>query len=83
MVNFSQTIVIYHGCGNGYIDGTRKIVPKNKRCIAPTYYPFWKRLIDVRNKAERRAQLKVKTKTIRNFQKRCMRFVDVFFRRQF
>ena len=78
MVNFSQTFVVYHGCGNGYIDGTRKIVPKNRRCIAPTYYPFWKRPIDVRNKVETRAQLKVKTKATRNYQKRYMQFVDVF-----
>ena len=78
MVNFSQTFVFYYCCGNGYIDGTQKIVPKNTRCIAPTYYSFWKRLIDFRNKVEIRAQLKVKTKVTRNFQKRYMRFADVF-----
>ena len=83
MVNFSQTFVVYHGCGNGYIDGTRKIVPKNRRCIVPTYYPFWKRPIDVRNKVETRAQLKVKTKATRNFQKGYMRFVDVFSKNSF
>ena len=58
--------------------GTRKIVPKNRRCITPTFYPFWKKPIDVRNKAETRAQLKVKTKETRKYQKRYMRFVDVF-----
>ena len=78
MVNFSQRFVVYHGCGNSYQDGTRKIVPKNRKCIAPTYYPFWKKPIDVRNKVETRAQLKVKTKATRNYQKRYMRFVDVF-----
>ena len=78
MVNFSQTFIFYHGCGNGYIDGTRKIVPKNRRCIVPTYYSFWKRPIDVRNKVEPRAQLKLKTKVTRNFRKRYMRFADVF-----
>ena len=78
MVNFSQRFVVYHGCGNSYQDGIKKIVPKNRKCIAPTYYSFWKKRIDVRNKAERRAQLKVKTKATRNYQKRYMRFIDVF-----
>ena len=78
MVNSLQRFVVYHGCGNNYMDGTRNIVPKNRRCIAPTYYPFWKKPIDVRNKVETRAQLKVKAKATRNYQKRYMRFVDVF-----
>ena len=78
MVNFSQRFVVYHGCGNSYQDETRKIVPKNRKCRAPTHYPFWKRPIDVRNKVETRAQLKVKTKATRNYQKRYMQFVDVF-----
>ena len=46
--------------------------------MAPTYYPFWKKTIDVRNKVETRAQLKVKTKATKNYQERYMRFVDVF-----
>ena len=78
MVNFSQRFVVYYGCGNIYQDGRGKIVPKNRKCIAPTYYTFWKRPIDVRNKVETRAQLKVKTKATRNYQKRYMQFVDVF-----
>ena len=78
IVNSLQRFVVYHGCGNNYMDGTRNIVPKNRRCIAPTYYPFWKKPIDVRNKVETRAQLKVKAKATRNYQKRYMRFVDVF-----
>ena len=31
---------VYHGCGNGYLDGTRKIVPKNRKCLMKTYFPF-------------------------------------------
>ena len=43
MVNFSQTFVVYHGCGNGYLDGTRTIVPENKKkCIRPTIIRFGK-----------------------------------------
>ena len=83
MVNVLQTFVVYHGCGNGYLDGTRKIVPKNRKCIAPTYYPFWKKPIDVINRVETRAHLKSKTKVTRNYIKRYMRYVDVFSRNSF
>ena len=83
MVNFSQTFVVYHGCGNGYLDGARKIVPKNRKCIAPTYYPFQKKPIDVHNRVETRAQLKAKTKVTRNRINRYMRYVDVFSRNSF
>ena len=83
MVIFSQTFVVYHGCGNNYRDGTRKIVPKNKKCSAGTYYPFCNKPIDVRNRVETWAQLKVKTKASRNYQKRYMRYVDVFSRDSF
>ena len=43
MVSFSEESVVYHGCGNGYLDGTRKIVTKKRKCIMSTYYPFWKK----------------------------------------
>ena len=52
MVNISQTFVTYHGCGNVYLGVTRKIVPKIRKCIRATHYPFWKKPIDVRNRAE-------------------------------
>ena len=42
MVNISQTFVTYHGCGNGYYDGTRKFFPKIRKSIKPTYDPFGK-----------------------------------------
>ena len=62
MAKFSQIFVVYHGCGNGYVDGTNKIVRKGRKCFAATYNPFWERPIDVYNKVETRAQLKIKTK---------------------
>ena len=83
MANFLQRFVVYHGCGNSYQDGTRKIIPKKRKCIAPTYYLFWKKPIDVRKKVEARTQLKVKTKATRNYQKRYMQFVDVFSKNSF
>ena len=83
MANFLQRFVVYHGCGNSFQDGTRKIIPKKRKCIAPTYYLFWKKPIDVRKKVETRAQLRVKTKATRNYQKRYMQFVDVFSKNSF
>ena len=83
MVNFSQTFVVYHDCGNGYLDGTRKIVPKYRKCIAPTYYPFWKKPIDVRSGEEIRAQLQPNKKVTKNHINRYMQYVDVFSRNSF
>ena len=70
MVNISQTFVTYHGCGNGYLDGTRKIVPKNRKCIRATHYPFLKKPIDVCNRVETRAQIKLKPKATKDYIKR-------------
>ena len=82
-VNISQTFVVYHGCGNGYLDGTRKIVPKNRKCIRPTYYPFWKKPIDVRNRVETRAQISLKPKATRDYVKRYMHYLNVFSKEYF
>ena len=60
MINFSQAFVVYHGCGNGYLHGTRKILSKNRNCLRPPHYSFWKKPVDVRNRVETRAQLKLK-----------------------
>ena len=83
MVNISQTFVVYHGCGNGYLDGTRKIVPKNRKCIRPTYYPFWKKPIDVCNRVETRAQISLKPKATRDYVKRYMHYLNVFSKEYF
>ena len=78
MKNIMQTFVTYHGCGNCYIDGTNKIVPKGRRCIKPTYNPFWKNLINVRNRVQTRAQIKSKPKANRNFVRRHQKYLRVF-----
>ena len=52
MVNISQTFVTYHGCGNVYLGVTRKVVPKIRKCIRATHYPFMKKPMDVRNRVE-------------------------------
>ena len=78
MKNITQTFVTYHGSGNCYIDGTNKIVPKGRHCIKPTYNPFWKNLINVRNRVQTRAQIKSKPKTNRNFVRRYQKYLRVF-----
>ena len=75
MGRFSQTFVAYHDCGNCYQDGT--IVPKNRRCIQQTYNPFWKKPGDVHDKVEARAQLKIKTKVSRDFQRRYFKWLKM------
>ena len=74
MVNISHTFVTYHGCGNGYLNGTRKIVPENRKCIRATFYPFWKKSIDVRNRVETSAQTELKPKATKNYVKRYMHY---------
>ena len=68
MKNFSQTFVNYHGCGNGYLDGANKIVPKGRKCIMLTYNPFWKNPMRTSNKIAKStgSQNKKKTKAKRN-----------------
>ena len=83
MFNFSQTFVVYHGCGNCYLDGTRKVLPKNRKCVRPTHYPFWKKPIDVRNRVETRAQISLKPKATRDYVKRYMHYLNVFSKEYF
>ena len=68
--------VNYHGCGSCYMDGTRKIVPKNRKCIQLTFEAFWKNTIDVNNKVEMRNRLKHKTKATFDNVKRYYKVVN-------
>ena len=70
-------------CCNGYLDGTRKILPKNRKCVRPTHYPFWKKPIDVRNRVETRAQISLKPKATRDYVKRYMHYLNVFSKEYF
>ena len=49
---------------------------KNRKCNQQTYNPFWKKPSDVRNRVETRAQLKIKTKASRKFQRRYQKWID-------
>ena len=60
MGKFSQRFVDYHGCGICYMDGTRKIAPKKRKCIQPTFEALWKNTIDVNNNVETKIRLKHK-----------------------
>ena len=42
-----------------------------------TYNPFWEKTMDVRNRVETRAQLRIKTKASRKFQDRYQKWVDI------
>lgn len=75
---FSQNFIVYHGCGSCYYDGTNRIVAKNRRCINPTYNPFWKKTNDVRNKFETRAQLKLKSIVTESYIKTYLKFINEF-----
>ena len=75
---FSQKSVVYHDCGAWYHDGTNKIVSKTRKCIRPTYEPFWKKPNDVHNKVETRAQLKLKSFVKNEYSRRYFRFINAF-----
>ena len=83
MVNISQTFVTYHGSGNGYLDEIRRIVQKNRKCIRATHYPFRKKPIDVRNRVETRAQIKLKPKATKGSLKRYMHYLNHFSKEYF
>ena len=76
--NFSQKFVVYHGCRAWYHNGTNKIVSRNRKCIRPTYEPFWKKPNDVRNKVETRAQLKLKSVVKNEYVRAYFRFINAF-----
>ena len=69
MKNFSQTFVIYHGCGKCYLDGTNALVPIGRKCFMQRNNSFWKNPIDTNTKIAKstRAQLKIKARTNRSY----------------
>ena len=63
--SFSQDFVKYHVCGVYFMDGTSLLDGKHcgvyhRKCFLPVTQRFWKRLADVINKLETRAQLQKK-----------------------
>ena len=38
----SLSIILYHGCGRCYLDGTNALIADNEGCKMPTNNPFWK-----------------------------------------
>ena len=59
------------------------MLPKNRKCVRPTHYPFWKKPIDVRNRVETRAQISLKPKATRDYVKRYMHYLNVFSKEYF
>ena len=62
-----NTIVKYHGCGIGYLYGTRELVKRS--CSKPTFNPFWKNPEHTSNRVAKstRAQLKRKPHATRHY----------------
>ena len=61
----------------------KKNSSKNRKCIRATHYLFWKKPIDVRNRVETRAQIKLKLKATKDYVKRYMDYVTVFSKEYF
>ena len=81
MVDISQTFITYHGCGNGYLDGTRKIVQKIENVLQQLIIRFVKSQ-SMFVTAETRAQIKLKPKASKNC-KKIYAFLECFFKRIF
>ena len=47
----------YHGCGLGYVDGTRALLASRSKCNKPTQNPFWKHPTDVNSGVKTRNQI--------------------------
>ena len=58
---------VFHGCCNKSKDGTNKIIEKDKGCINPTSYPFWKRPWDVPHGIRTRSKEKIQKKAKLNY----------------
>ena len=41
---------VYYGCAYANLDGTRKLMAKNEKCLIPTNKCFWKDTCDTRTK---------------------------------
>ena len=49
-MKFSQSFILYHGCGRCYLDKTNELIAKKEGCTMPTNNPFWKRPEDSFNR---------------------------------
>ena len=82
MVDISQTFVTYHGCGNGYVYGTRKIVQKIENVLEQLIIRFVKSQ-SMFVTVETRAQIKLKPKASKDYVKRYMHYLNVFSKEYF
>ena len=56
----SLSIILYHGCGRGYLYGTNELIADNEGCTMPTNNPFWKKPEDSYNKISKSIRSKLK-----------------------
>ena len=62
MKTFSQTFVKYHGCGNGYLEGTNKIVPEGRNALCQHRIHFGKIQYILQTKSQNQQDHKLKRK---------------------
>ena len=66
-MKFSQSFILYHGCGRCYLDGTNELIANKEGCTMPTNNPFWKRPEDSFNRISKSTRSKIKKIDIRKF----------------
>ena len=66
-MKFSQSFILYHGCGRCYLDGTNELIANKEGCTIPTNNPFWKRPEDSFNRISKSTRSKFKKIDIRKF----------------
>ena len=78
-MKFSQSFILYHGCGRCYLDGTNELIANKEGCIMPTNNPFWKRPEDSFNRISKstRSELKKKTYANLNYCKKYFTYVKL------
>ena len=72
-MKFSQSFILYHGCGRCYLDATNKLIAHKKGCTMPTNNLFWKRPGDSFNRILKSTRSKFKKKTYANL-KYCKKY---------
>ena len=66
-MKFSQSFILYHGCGRCYLDGTNELIANKEGCTIPTNNSFWKRPEDSFNRISKSTRSKFKKIDIRKF----------------
>ena len=66
-MKFSQSFILYHGCGRCYLDETIELIANKEGCTMLTNNPFWKRPENSFHKISKSTSSKLKKKDISKF----------------